>query len=180
MVAVGYGANERGLDGVLRVATTRVRAVRGAVLAADPVTCAGDSGGPLLDAQGRLAGVLSGAVGRCGEGESRYTLIHAAAAIVEAARCETGEGCATDAGGARSPGASVAAAPGAACSVGAPASRGRRSMPRWTSWAACLGVVATRRRGARVRRPLTRETNGRWGLRTSGAAARDATAGGSR
>jgi V8-like Glu-specific endopeptidase len=166
MVAAGFGIDERGIDGVLRVATTRIRAVAGDHASTDAVTCAGDSGGPLLDRTGAVAGVLSGAVGSCGAGESRYTLARAAAALVGEARCESGEACPA------SPDASLRGD-----DLGGPVVSGGcrvsgRTAPRGASTVcACAGVVFALALRSRRRRepPRTVSRHGRSSTTTGGA-----------
>lgn len=160
MVAAGYGVDERGNEGALRVATTRIRAVAGDDASADAVTCAGDSGGPLLDRTGAVAGVLSGAVGPCGAGESRYTLARAAAALVRDARCESGDDCpaSPDASLARDDlGAAVAAGD---CRVAArTARRGAATARSWGGILLAIALTSRRRRGPAGRR-RSRATRG--------------------
>jgi hypothetical protein len=160
MIAAGFGLDERGADGVLRAATTRVRAVSGDVASTDPVTCDGDSGGPLLDRDGAVVGVLSGAVGACGAGESRYTLAGAAAALVAAARCESGDGCPH--GGDASLTRDDLGAPGASPSCGVSSVGGRRRgpAPRVCGGICLLGIALARRR-RRTTRPRRASASGR-------------------
>lgn len=172
LVAAGYGADERGVDGVLRAASAQVRAVAGNTVSTDPVTCDGDSGGPLLDGQGHVAAVLSGAVGTCGTGDSRYTLARAARDLVDAARCASGEGCGGDA--AVSLDAGGVTPQGTRCSVlvAGAGQRGGRNAARGQGIAAgsLAAWVMARRRG----RP-GRTSNG-----ANRGAATEATAGGLR
>lgn len=139
VTAAGYGLDARGEGGVLRAATTRVRAVSGDVASTDPVTCDGDSGGPLLDDAGAVVGVLSGAVGACGAGESRYTLTRAAASLVAEARCESEGDCASRGDAAVARDDLGSRAPSADCAV-SPAHTAHRG------WTFLLGVAIARRR----------------------------------
>ena len=90
--AVGFGVATEG-DGAgagRRWVAATVTGQRGDLLATTAAACAGDSGGALLDADGRLVAVISSRVGSCADGETQATLVSAGAALLTEARCALG------------------------------------------------------------------------------------------
>ena len=68
---VGYGQAERSGSGARRVAAATVALGDPSRVLLDPVACAGDSGGPVLDPSGALVGVISFGTDAC-EGGTGY------------------------------------------------------------------------------------------------------------
>jgi MYXO-CTERM domain-containing protein len=86
--AIGFGATPDGTVGIKHRASTGVSSIAGSTLVTGGVVCGGDSGGPLLDADGRIVGVASLAPSVCGAGPGVHNGLWTLVAEIEAAVAE--------------------------------------------------------------------------------------------
>ena len=94
IVGVGYGQTSdasRAAGRKYRGTSTIGSVTANEIITSGPLSCYGDSGGPLFDASGRVIGVVSrGTASTCGGGRTIYTRVDAHRAMIDAAIRETG------------------------------------------------------------------------------------------
>lgn len=98
-VAVGFGQQPSGRSGVKMRGDASVTRVSGGLIYVDPTVCSGDSGGPLLGADGRIYGVASfiysttGSPPVCGTAPGAYNEIYRHIAWINEQIQSTGDEC---------------------------------------------------------------------------------------
>jgi hypothetical protein len=75
VTAVGYGSTPEGGNAERRRTTARIRFVTGNVIVTTAAICVGDSGGPMIDPDGRVAAVASLGPATCGDGPGAFNAL---------------------------------------------------------------------------------------------------------
>ncbi len=98
VTVVGFGLTPSGGNGVKLEASTVVEGLDGQVLVTGPSICKGDSGGPMIESDGRVIGVASIGTKICGSGQRGFNSLDGEKPLLQAAlemACPTAEteGC---------------------------------------------------------------------------------------